>query len=110
MPVLPPQSPARVGVDPAAAPASVMSRKSQSEAVTAAAVMVLVVPMVSERINTRCVALEPEVERVPFTVQFASNDSVRTPELVRAVMSMLFAVNAAFADTVTFNPLVNATL
>ena len=73
MPELPLQSPARVGDIGAAAPAIVMSLKSQSVADTAAAVIVLDVPIVSEYTAIRFTALAPATVRVPVTVWFADN-------------------------------------
>ena len=83
MPLLPLQSPMRVPEAGAAAPAMVMSRKSTSVMLTAAAVMVRVVPMVSLRTKCRMVALVPaEKVRVPVTVWLADKAITFTPELV----------------------------
>lgn len=68
IPELPPQSPALVGEVPAATPAIVMSLKSQSLADNVAAVMVRVVPMVSERTKPRACTEEPAQVNVPLTV------------------------------------------
>lgn len=69
MPELPPQSPARVGDAPDAAPARLMSRKSQLVADMAATVRVRWVPTVSDCRNTRRTADAPAQVRVPEIVQ-----------------------------------------
>ena len=71
MPVLPPQSPARVGEEPAAVPAIVMSRKSQSVADRLLTVSVRVVPRVSERTKIRRTAEAPATVSVPLMVWLA---------------------------------------
>jgi hypothetical protein len=68
IPLLPPQSPPRVGEIGAAAPAIVMSRKSQLVADTAAQVRVRVAPIVLERTKPRAIADEPAQVKVPLTV------------------------------------------
>ena len=68
IPELPPQSPARVGDEPAAVPAIVMSRKSQSVADSVLTVSVRVVPRVSERTKMRRTAVAPAQVRVPVMV------------------------------------------
>ena len=71
IPELPPQSPALVGEAPAAEPAIVMSRKSQSFAEIALAVIVRVVPRVFERTKHLAVAEEPAQVNVPLMIWFA---------------------------------------
>jgi hypothetical protein len=71
MPLLPLQSPARVGDAPAAAPANVISLKSQSVAEMAAAVIVRVVPIVLDSTKIRLLADAPSTVNVPLTVWFA---------------------------------------
>ena len=68
MPVLPPQSPARVGDAPDAAPARVMSRKSQSSAEILLTVSVRGVPMALELKKTRRTADAPAQVSVPLMV------------------------------------------
>lgn len=83
IPLLPLQSPKRVPLTGAAAPAMVMSRKSASVPEKAAQVSVRVVPMVSERTNVRIVALVPaDSVRVPLMVWLAEKEIDPTPELV----------------------------
>ena len=72
MPELPPQSPARVGDDPAATPAIVMSLKSQSVADKVLTLSVRVVTRVSERTKMRRTAVAPAHVRVPEMVLFAA--------------------------------------
>ncbi len=75
MPVLPPQSPARVGDAPDAAPARLMSRKSQSVKASTEmllAVRVRGVPMVSERKKMRRTADAPAQVSVPLMVWLAA--------------------------------------
>ena len=68
MPVLPPQSPARVGDAPDAAPARLMSRKSQSVAEMALTVRVRGVPIVSDCKKMRRTAVAPAQVSVPLIV------------------------------------------
>ena len=72
MPLLPLQSPSRVPLTGAAAPAIVMSRKSASVPANAAQVSVRVVPRVSDRTKVRMVASVPaDSVRVPLMVWLA---------------------------------------
>ena len=73
MPVLPPQLPARVGDAPDAAPARVMSRKSQSLAEMLLTVSVRGVPIVSERKKMRRTGDAPAQVSVPLMVWLAAN-------------------------------------
>ena len=89
-PELPPQSPARVGDEPAAAPAITMSLKSQSVAERVPTVRVRWEPSVSERKKMRRVAVAPAHVRVPVTVAFPPmlNVVIPTPaggEIVKLV-------------------------
>ena len=68
IPEFPPQSPARVGDEPAAAPAIVISRKSQSVAERVPTVRVRVVPRTLDLRNTRRTAVAPEQVKVPVMV------------------------------------------
>ena len=92
MPLLPPQSPARVGDEPAAVPAIVMSRKSQSSADRLLTVNVRVVPMVSERRKIRRTAVAPAQVKVPVMVWFALNKSPVSPADAGAVTVMALNV------------------
>ena len=94
MPVLPPQLPARVGDEPAAAPAIVMSRKSQSVADRLLTVNVRGVPMVLERKKMRRTAVAPATVNVPVIVWPAEKITVRNPE-AGAVTTMLLNVLAS---------------
>jgi len=78
--VLPPQSPARVGALPAAAPAIVMSRKSQSAADKFATVRVRGVPVVFDRRVTRLIALAPAQVKVPLTIWLSDMRNCSRPE------------------------------
>ena len=90
MPLLPLQSPMRVPEAGAAAPAMVMSRKSTSVMLTAAAVMVRVVPMVSLWTKCRMVALVPaEKVSVPVTVWSAVRAMFLKPAAARPVKDRL---------------------
>lgn len=89
MPLLPPQSPPRVGEIGAAAPAIVMSRKSQSFADTAAAVIVRDVPIALERTNPRWLADEPAQVKVPLTVWLALMCSSLIPVPLAASVRLL---------------------
>lgn len=71
MPLLPPQSPARVGEAGLAAPARVMSRKSQSVADRAPTVSVRGVPMALDAMNTRRRTVAPAHVKVPVTTWLA---------------------------------------
>ena len=84
MPVLPPQLPARVGDAPDAAPARLMSRKSQSVAEMALTVRVRGVPMVSERKKIRRTAVAPAQVSVPLIVWFALKGNCTKPSPVGA--------------------------
>ena len=75
MPLLPPQSPARVGDEPAAVPVIVMSRKSQLVADRLLTVSVRGVPIVSERTKILRVGEAPATVRVPLMVWLAANVS-----------------------------------
>lgn len=68
IPEFPPQSPARVGEDPAAAPKMAMSLKSQSFADIAAAVIDRCVPSVFENTNKRLFAAAPATVNVPLII------------------------------------------
>ena len=68
IPELPPQSPARVGDPPAAAPAMVISLKSQSCADNVATVRVLGVANTLERSQILRTAVAPAHVRVPLIV------------------------------------------
>lgn len=111
MPLLPPQSPPRVGEMGAAAPAMVMSWKSQSVADTAAQVRVRVVPIVSERTKPRAIADEPAQVKVPLTVRLPAMDSWVTPVPLAINVRLLKVVSSEpvikRVETVT---LVNETL
>ena len=93
----------------AAAPAIVMSRKSQSSADTAAAVIVRVVPMVFERTKPRAVADEPAQVKVPLTVWSSAMDSwLRPVALAFSVRSL--KVFAPVIERVPTDVLVKETL
>lgn len=85
MPLLPPQLPARVGEEPAAVPAMVMSRKSQSVADSVPTVRVRVVPSVLERTKIRRTAVAPATVSVPLMVWLAANTSCIKPDVAGAV-------------------------
>ncbi len=89
MPVLPPQSPARVGDAPDAAPARVISRKSQSVAEMALTVSVRGVPMVSDRKKMRRTAEAPAQVKVPLTVWFAEKVTGRIPKFLGVIVMLL---------------------
>ena len=92
MPVFPPQSPARVGEEPAAVPAMVMSRKSQSVADRLLTVSVRVVPSVSDRAKMRRTAVAPATVSVPLIVWLPPNTAEITDALVWAVYNRLLNV------------------
>lgn len=92
MPVLPPQSPARVSDAPDAAPARLMSRKSQSVAEMALTVRVRGVPMVSERKKMRRTADAPAQVSVPLIVWSAENMKFIKPAGAGAVQVKLLNV------------------
>ena len=92
MPVLPPQSPARVGEEPAAAPARLMSRKSQSVAEMLLTVSVRRVSMVLEVRKMRRTAVAPAQVKVPLIVELAAKETERMPDDVGAVMLRLLNV------------------
>lgn len=111
MPELPLQSPSLVPDAGAAAPAMVMSRKSTSVPENAAAVMVLVVPMVSDRQKCLIVAFVPaEKVRVPLTVWLAASDISFRPADVKPVKDKLLNVFAPLSVTVPAPVLVKETL
>jgi len=110
MPVLPPQSPARVGDDPAAVPAMVMSRKSQSVADRVPTVRVLVVPRVLERTKMRRTAVAPAQVSVPVMVWFAENARVARPADAGAVTLRSLNVFAPWIVLVFVPVLVKDTL
>ena len=85
MPVLPPQLPARVGDDPAAAPAIVMSRKSQSVADKLLTVSVRVVPRVLEYAKIRRTGVAPSTVSVPLIVKLCERISTFRPAAEVAV-------------------------
>ena len=80
MPELPPQLPARVSELPAAAPATVMSLKSQLVAEIALTVSVRTVPNALDRRNTLFTADEPAQVSVPFMVWLSEIEAVIKPE------------------------------
>ena len=92
MPLLPPQLPARVGEEPAAVPAMVMSRKSQSVADRVPTVRVRVVPRVLERTKMRRTAVAPATVRVPVMVWFPTKANCVKPAEVEAVNVKLLNV------------------
>ena len=96
MPVLPPQLPALVGDDPAAAPAIVMSRKSQSCADKLLTVSVRVVPRMLERKKMRRTAVAPATVRVPVMVWLALNIRPLSPALDGALNVSVLNVFAPF--------------
>ena len=96
MPVLPPQLPARVGDAPEAAPARVMSRKSQSSAEMLLTVSVRGVPIVLELKKTRRTAVAPAQVSVPFMVWLAENDNAVIAADAGAVIVKLLNVFAPF--------------
>jgi len=93
MPVLPPQSPARVGDAPDAVPARLMSRKSQSVAEIELTVRVRGVPIVPDRKKMRRTADAPAQVSVPLIVWSAEKRTTRIPADDGAVIDKLFAVN-----------------
>ena len=93
MPVLPPQSPARVGDAPDAAPARIMSRKSQSAAEMALTVRVRGVPMMPDCKKMRRTADAPAQVSVPLMVWLAEKETVIIPADDGAVIDKLFAVS-----------------
>lgn len=101
IPLLPLQSPKRVPLTGAAAPAMVMSRKSASVPEKAAQVSVRVVPMVSDCKNVLIVALVPaESVSVPVMVWLAVMLTVFTPAEVWPAKVKLLYVFAPFKVTV----------
>lgn len=96
IPLFPLQSPNRVPLTGAAAPAMVMSRKSMSVSeATAAQVSVRVVPSVFDRTNVRMVALVPaESVRVPLMVELASKMMLVMPAVVLPAKDKLLYVFA----------------
>ena len=101
MPLFPLQSPMRVPEAGAAAPAMVMSRKSTSVMVTAAAVMVRVVPMVLLWTKCRMVASVPaEKVRVPVTVWLAEREMFFRPAAVMPVKDRLLKLLVPLRVTV----------
>lgn len=111
MPLLPLQSPIRVPEAGAAAPAMVMSRKSTSVMDTAAAVIVRVVPIVSDRQKCRIAALVPaEKVSVPVTVWLAVRLMFFNPAAVMPVKDRLLKLLAPLNVTVPALVLVKLTL
>ena len=66
-----------------------MSRKSQSLAETAAAVIVRVVPLIVERTKPRWVADEPAQVKVPLTVWLLPSCSWLIPDALAASVRLL---------------------
>ena len=112
IPLLPLQSPKRVPLTGAAAPAIVMSRKSISVSeATAAQVSVRVAPMVLARTNVRIVALAPaESVSVPLMTWLLTRETVLRPKPALAATVRLLNVLAPDMDTVVMAVLVKATL
>ena len=81
-----------MGDEPAAVPAMVMSRKSQSSADKLLTVNVRVVPRVSERTKTRRTAVAPAQVRVPVIVLLPPKTTCVRPADAGAVMVMLLNV------------------
>ena len=98
MPVLPPQLPALVGDEPAAAPAIVMSRKSQSVADRLLTVSVRVVPRVLERTKMRRTAVAPAQVSVPLMVLLDKNETEVKPAVDGAVTVRLLKVFAPVTE------------
>ena len=89
----------------------VMSRKSTSVPENAAAVIVRVVPIVSERTKCRIVALVPaDRVSVPVTVWLAVTDMTFRPADVMPVKDRLLKLFAPLIVTVPALVLVKATL
>jgi len=110
-PLLPLQSPMRVPVAGAAAPAMVTSLKSTSVIDTAAAVMVRVVPMVLLRQKCRMVASVPaEKVSVPVMVWLAVTLMTFKPAEVMPVKDRLLKLLAPLMVTVPAEVLVKVTL
>jgi len=110
MPALPPQSPALVGDEPAAAPRISMSLKSQSWADKVPTVRSRCVPRVSERKKTRRTAVAPATVRVPVIVLLAANVHCINPAVAGAVIVKLANVFAPAIATVFADVLVKLTL
>ena len=111
IPLLPLQSPNRVPLTGAAAPAMVMSRKSASVPEKAAQVSVRVVPSVSERTNVRIVASVPaESVSVPLMVWLSVTETTFKPAAVIPVTDKLLKVFAPLSVTVPADVLVKLTL
>ncbi len=111
IPLLPLQSPKRVPLTGAAAPAMVMSRKSMSVSdATAAQVNVRVVPMVSDCTNVLIVALVPaESVKVPLMVWLAVRETTFKPAAVMPVKDRLLKVLVPLMVNVPAEVLVKAT-
>ena len=92
MPVFPPQSPARVGDEPAAVPAIVMSLKSQSVADSVLTVNVRVVPNVLDCKKMRLTADAPATVNVPLMVWFPEKLQPTKPAEDAAVIKRLLNV------------------
>ena len=94
MPVLPPQSPARVGDAPDAAPARLMSRKSQSVAEMALTVRVRGVPIMLDCKKMRRTADAPAQVSVPLIVEFALKFSLlRLADAAALIVKLLKLIN-----------------
>ena len=109
IPVLPPQSPALVGDDPAAAPAIVMSRKSQSSADKLLTVSVRVVPRTGENKKPRRTAVAPATVRVPVMVWLSEKMRCCIPALVGAVKTKFLNVFAPATVFMVVPVFVNST-
>ena len=88
-PLLPPQSPARVGEDPAAVPVMAMSLKSQSVALSVPTLSVRWVPRVLERTKMRRTGEAPETVRVPVMVALPKKATCLIPAAAGAVTIIL---------------------
>ena len=110
MPLLPPQSPARVGEEPAAVPVMAMSLKSQSVALSVPTLRVRWVPRVSERTKMRRTGEAPATVRVPVMVWLALNVQPIRPAAAGAVRVKLLKVLAPVTTCVTAVVPVNDTL
>ena len=110
IPEFPPQSPARVGEPPAAVPAIVISRKSQSSADRVPTVRVRVVPMVLESSITRLTAEAPAAVSVPVMVWSSPTEHWIKPSDVGAVTVKLVNVFAPVIVFIADDVPVNVTL
>jgi hypothetical protein len=90
MPVLPPQSPARVGDAPDAAPARAMLRKSQSVAEMLLTVSVRGVPVLADSKKIRRTADAPAQVSVPLIVWLAEKvHPIRPADVVEVKLKLL---------------------